>query len=96
MPGSDEQRAAPLQCPEPCPAGCEETRGGGGRAGRAPHQVDAHGRVIQALHDATGATARTVTSATEHAGQLYLGSLAPDLRAIPVLDLSRVQRAPSQ
>jgi len=65
-------------------------------AGRAPHQVDADGRVIQALHDATGATARTITSATEHAGRLYLGSLAPDLRAIPVLDLSRVQRAPSR
>lgn len=50
-------------------------------------QVDSSGRIIQALHDETGDTARTITSATEHAGKLYLGSLAPDLRAIPVLDL---------
>lgn len=49
--------------------------------------MDSSGRVIQALHDETGDMARTITSATEHAGKLYLGSLAPDLRAIPVLDL---------
>ncbi|KAK9845730.1 hypothetical protein WJX81_000750 [Elliptochloris bilobata] len=62
----------------------------------SPHglvlKVDDSGRVIQALHDATGEAARTVTAVTEHAGKLYLGSLAPDLHATPVLDLAAVPR----
>ena len=54
-------------------------------------QVDASGRILRALHDPTGEGARTVTAVTEHAGRLYLGSLAKDLLALPVVTLAGVQ-----
>lgn len=49
--------------------------------------MDASGRIIQALHDLTGEGAHTITAVTEHGGMLYLGSLAQDLRAMPVVSL---------
>ena len=51
--------------------------------------MDASGR-IQALHDPTGEGAHTVTAVTEHAGKLYLGTLAPDL-GMPVVSLATAQ-----
>ena len=53
--------------------------------------MDANGRIIQALHDPTGEGAHTVTAVTEHAGKLYLGTLALDL-GMPVVSLATAQK----